>query len=647
MFLNSKFFRWAMPALNAAALCTLVACAGKTTHAQTANYVATPDPATAGSVESAAIPAAKPDQAGIPSNVKRTNRVFTTVSGIDDRAIRVNALSAIELRGLKRKQSASEAQIRRLYKRAPKQIMVALEPFGYYQAKITPTLALVGEKFLANFAVDLGPRTRIKSVNFKLDGPAELDLSVTKAWRKIALKAGDPLDHTRYEAAKNEVQRVLLQRGYLDAELIDHRIDVSRTNATASVFLTWKTGVRYALGETKFSGGQFSDEFLARYVSYDVGDLYTQTRLLNLQQRLVDADYFSVVEISPETDAAANGIVPISVELVPAKRSIYTYGVSFGTDSGAGVKGGLERRWVNDRGHKFRSGAEVSQRLKVLAASYEIPLPDKARTTYALNLSYRDQQTDTSRAKLTKLGIARSREWKGWQQTYALSWLRGDFEIGGELGASTLLYPEIILYKREADDLLYPREGYAATINARAGAKGVLSDTSFANASIDARYIHSLADNQRLLARGTLGAVYAQDFNALPPELRFFAGGDRSIRGYNYQELGPLNGLNKVRGGKYLAVLSGEYEYAFNDTWALAGFADVGNAFDSSAVSASGDSSSGAGGGSINTNSSIKKSVGAGLRWRSPVGIVRIDFAFAIDEPASPLKLHLVIGPDL
>lgn len=630
MLSNSKIFCWLRAASHAFALCALAACAGKATHEHSGTYIAPPEPASGTTTTGAKADSAA--NAAPPSNLKRTNRVFTTVTGIEDRALRVNALSAIELRGLKRKQSASEAQIRRLYKRAPKQIMVALEPFGYYQAKITSTLALVSEKYLANFAVDLGRRTVIRSVNFKLDGPAELDVSVSKAWRKIALKPGEPLDHARYEAAKNEVQRALLQRGYLDAELVEHRVDVSRANATAEVFLTWKTGVRYALGETKFSGGQFSPEFLARYVSYDVGDLYTQTRLLNLQQRLVDADYFSVVEIAPETDAAANGIVPISVELVPAKRSIYTYGVSFGTDSGAGVKGGLERRWVNDRGHKFRSGAEVSQRLKVLAASYEIPLPDKARTTYALNLSYRDQQTDTSRAKLTKLGVARSREWKGWQQTYALSWLKGDFEIGGEFGSSTLLYPEIILYKREADDLLYPREGYAATVNARAGIKGLLSDTSFANASIDARYIHSLADNQRLLARGTFGAVYAQDFNQLPPELRFFAGGDRSIRGYDYQELGPLNGLNKVRGGKYLAVLSGEYEYAFNDTWALAGFADVGNAFDATARAS----------GSI-----VKKSVGTGIRWRSPVGIVRIDFAFAIDEPKSPLKLHLVIGPDL
>jgi translocation and assembly module TamA len=556
----------------------------------------------------------------------RVNRVFTKINGIDDRAIRVAALKGIELRGLKRKASATEAQIRRLFKRAPKQIAAGLEPFGYYQPVIKDSLTLNGDRYNAFFEVDLGKRTQITAVNFKIEGPAELDERVNKAWRKIAIKVGEPLDHARYEAAKNEVQRALLSRGYLDYELIEHRIDVSRKNATAEVFLKWQSGARYALGETRFNGGQFDEAFLSRYLTYDVGDLYTQSRLLTLQQRLVDADYFSVVEIAPEMEEAKDGTVPISIDLVPAKRSVYTYGLSFGTDSGAGVRAGLERRWVNQRGHKLRTSAEASQRLKTAVASYDIPMPDRARTTYSINAAYRDQETDTARSKLTRLGVARTRDWKGWQETYALSWLSGDFEVGRQFGSSTLFYPELILYKRNADDFLYPREGYALTINARAGSDSILSDTSFANASIEGKYITSLNDQTRLLARVALGALYAKDFDKLPPELRFFAGGDRSIRGYGYQELGPLNNANEVRGGKYLAVISGEYEYSFNDTWGVAGFGDIGNAFDSN-------------------GSDAKPSVGAGLRWRSPVGLVRVDVAYALDE--KEIRPHLIIGPDL
>jgi translocation and assembly module TamA len=567
-----------------------------------------------------------PEPVAATGEKARVNRVFTKINGIDDRTIRVAALKGIELRGLKRKANATDAQIRRLFKRAPKQIAVGLEPFGYYQPTIKESLTLNGDRYNAFFDVDLGKRTQISAVNFKIEGPAEMDERVNKAWRKIALKVGEPLDHARYEAAKNEIQRALLSRGYLDYELLEHRIDVSRQNAKAEVFLKWQSGVRYALGETRFNGAQFDQAFLSRYLTYEPGDLYTQSRLLTLQQRLVDADYFSVVEIAPEMEEAKEGTVPISIDLVPAKRSIYTYGVSFGTDSGAGVRAGLERRWVNQRGHKLRTGAEASQRLKTAVASYDIPLPDRARTTYSINAAYRDQETDTTRSKLSRLGIARSREWKEWQQTYALSWLSGDFEVGKTPGSSTLLYPELILYKRKADDFLYPREGYALTINARAGSDSILSDTSFFNASIEAKYITSLNDQTRLLGRVSLGALYAGEFDKLPPELRFFAGGDRSIRGYGYQELGPLDAASQVRGGKYLAVVSGEYEHSFNDTWGMAAFGDVGNAFDSG-------------------GSNVKPSVGAGLRWRSPVGLVRVDVAYALDE--KEFRPHLIIGPDL
>jgi translocation and assembly module TamA len=562
-----------------------------------------------------------------PVSVTKKSRVFVKIDGVDDKALRNVLLKAIELRAIRKKTDSTEAQIRRLYRRAPAQITTALEPFGYYQAKVVPSLSRKTEQYRAVFAVALGSRTVLESVDFKISGAAELDKTVAAAWRKTSLKPQAFLDHGQYETAKGEVQRALMGRGYLDAELVEHRIEIERAESKARVILKWESGERYAISGTQFTGAQFDPAFLQRYIAYEPGDLYTQKKLLELQQRLVDADYFSVVEVAPETDDAKDGSVPISVVLAPAKRSIYSYGLSFGTDSGAGVRGGLERRWVNDRGHKFRSAAEVSQRFKAAALSYEMPQPDRNRTNYAVNLSYRDETTDTSRSQVSKIGFARTREWKGWQQTYAIQGLQGDFIVGGEAGSTTLIYPEMLWYRREADDLVYPTEGYALTLNARAGSKALLSDASFASASAEGKYITSLNEQSRILARVSAGALYTNDFARMPPELRYFAGGDRSLRGFGYQELGPLNDAGKVRGGKYLAVISGEYERKLSDSWAAAVFTDVGNAFD--------------------RDSKVEIALGAGIRWRSPVGLVRLDFAAALDTPSDPFRVHLIIGPDL
>jgi translocation and assembly module TamA len=609
-------------------VCLLAACGGcaslrkQSTGASTANddakAVTSNKPASTGAAVSTTT-----------ANSKTPSKIITKLLGIDDKATRSAVLRAIELRSFRKREVVTEAQVQRLFDRAPKQIEQALEPFGYYNAKVVSALRLDGSKWRAQFDVQLGPRVIIKTVNFQIDGPAGLDERVARSWRKLALKTGEPLDHARYELAKNDLQRVLLERGYLDADLLEHRVEVSRAESTAVIVLKWQSGVRYAYGTVQFTGAQFSPAFMERYVNFSGDDFYTQKRLLDLQEKLLATDYFSSVEIAPETEELADGKVPISIILTPAKRSVYTYGVNVGTDSGFGVRGALERRWVNDRGHKFRSGVDYSQRLKAGTLSYDIPMPDKARTTYGLNLSYRDEKNDILEARLMGVALRRTKEWKLWQQTLAINWLNGDFEVGGEEGNSTLFYPELIMYRRNADDLLYPRDGYSVTLNARGGGKGLLSDTSFANVSGELRYIKGIGEKSRLLTRAAFGALWTEDFQRLPPELRFFAGGDRSIRGYRYQDLAPVNASNRVRGGRYLAVASGEYEYAWNDQYAVAAFVDVGNAFDSF------------------TNLDSKIGAGLGLRWRSPVGVVRLDVGFALDEPSKPARLHLVIGPDL
>jgi translocation and assembly module TamA len=121
------------------------------------------------------------------------------------------------------------------------------------------------------------------------------------------------------------------------------------------------------------------------------------------------------------------------------------------------------------------------------------------------------------------------------------------------------------------------------------------------------------------------------DFDKLPPELRFFAGGDRSIRGYGFQTIGPQNENGLVVGGRYLAVASAEYEYYFTRNWGIATFVDAGDAF------------------STFGNFRTRIGSGLGLRWRSPVGMLRADIGTPVHDPdgKTGIELHLVIGPDL
>ncbi len=559
-------------------------------------------------------------------------RVSVQLEGIDGE-LRTAALAALEISQYTNR-DVSPAQARRLYRRAERQLQQALEPYGYFNAKVSGELSERGSDFIALLRLDIGPPVIVNEVNLAIAGDVAGIRSIDMARAAFAPRRKQPLDQVEYERSKAAIHAALFGAGFLDAKLDVHRVEVSRASNSAVIHLEWNAGERYRFGETRFEGGQFPDEFMQRYVPWDASEHYSQDELLLFQQRLVDANYFAIAQVQPDTDKAANGVVPISVLLAPAKRTVYTGGVFIGTDTGPGIRGGVERRWVNRRGHKLKFETILAQRLKTLSTLYQIPLPGNDNHSLNFGVAYRDENTDTSQSKTLRLAATDSRVWHGWTRSIGLQFLTGDFKVAEQKGTTTLLYPEISYTKKDADNPAFPRRGWSLTLAARAGQEGLLSDTSFAQVTADAKWIRGLSENGRFIARGTLGYTQVEAFDKLPPELRFFAGGDRSIRGYAFQTVGPralFPGQDdpQVIGGEQIAVLSAEYEYYFSEKWGAAAFVDTGDAF--------------SGG-----NFDLKVGAGFGARWRSPVGLVRVDLGTPIGDPyASGIELHIMIGPDL
>src|SRR5690606_10323300 len=203
-------------------------------------------------------------------------------------------------------------------------------------------------------------------------------------------------------------------QGYLQAKLQASRVDVHVDDNAADITLHWTTGPRYRMGETRFEGAQFPDDFMRRFVQHREGDFYDSDALLKLQRRLIDADYFGFVAVSPSLQDAVGDVVPITVQVAPAPRNVYLGGLSIGTDSGFGVRGSVNRRWVNQRGHKANVEAEVSQRLTAAAANYEIFWPGEALRSLNIGATHRREQTDTSESDTTSVFAMENRLWRGW-----------------------------------------------------------------------------------------------------------------------------------------------------------------------------------------------------------------------------------------
>lgn len=562
----------------------------------------------------------------VPAGALQAAQVSVEVQGLPE-ALETAARSALELTHYVQR-DVSETQVRRLFSRGEQQIQAALEPFGYYHASVRGELTHTQDVFKALFTVQPGERVRVAAANVRVNGVAAELGEIKAALDAFEPGVGDPLEHAAYESSKTRIDTALRSAGFLDAHLLEHRVAVTRATNTARIDLVWDSGMRYRLGEVRYSPSQFQDGFLQRYVPWQAGDDYSTAKLLGLQQRLVDADYFSSVAVQPLIDQKEGDTVPVEVLVVPAKRTVYTAGVYMSTDTGPGVRLGMDRRWVNRRGHKFRADLEYSQRLQSIGTTYQIPRPGPDNRSYNIGAAYRDEETDTSRSRMLRLAANDSRDWRGYTRTLGLQYLAGDYEIAGERRNSSLLFAEGVLSRKKADDFFFTWHGSSLALGLRGAPETPLSDTTFLQASADAKWIRRITEDGRALLRAGLGAMLVDDFDALPPELRFFAGGDRTVRGFAYEEIGETNASGGVIGGKYLAYAGIEYEHYFLPQWGAAAFTDAGDAFSS--------------------NFDVNVSVGIGLRWKSPVGLVRLDFAKpVVTDLDDGFRIHVIIGPDL
>jgi translocation and assembly module TamA len=460
---------------------------------------------------------------------------------------------------------------------------------------------------------------------------------VAAAVADFAPKVGERLDHSTYEASKAVIDTSLRGAGFLDAKFTRRRVTVVPEEHSAKVDLQWESGPRYKFGDVRFAGdAPFPEEFLQQFVSWREGAFFNSEQVLNLQQRLVDADYFELVSVQPAFDEKKDGTVPIDVLLKRDERTVYSGEVYYSTDFGAGIRLGAERRWLNNKGHKADVKVEYSERLQEAGLHYKIPQPGRDDRSYDFGVGYRDETTDVTRSQNFQLAATRSeKRWHGFTRTMGLKFLTGDFELGEdednlEYGNSTLLFAEGTLSRRRLNDRLTPRKGYVLELGTRFASEAVVSDTDFVQGFGRITWLMPQGERGRFKLRGEVGAMTVGDFDALPPELRFYAGGDRSLRGFDYHEIGEMNENGNIVGGKFLAVASGEYEYYFNENWGAGVFVDVGDAFSDS----------------FNAN----VGVGLGARWRSPLGPIRVDVGFPVKSNVpteNSWRVHILLGPDI
>ena len=522
----------------------------------------------------------------------------------------------------------TESNVRRLHRLATKEIGEALQPFGYYEPVVQAQLLHDGDTWRALYQVDTGPLTRIDLVDIKISGAGQTQDSILEARQATRLQAGEQLLHSDYETTKQALLQAALAAGYLDARYQRAELRILKAQHRAQIHLLLDTGPRYFFGPISIEQDILDPDFVQQYVHIEQGAPFNTDALLELQLALSDSGYFSQVEVTPRRAAATDFHVPVVITTKPSRPRRYAFGLGYGTDTGPRLSMVTEFRRINRRGHRIFADIRLSDILQSVGAQYKIPIGNLVsdRLIFSSRADFETIADDGSSDRYT-LGISRNEEWGQLQRRLYMNYQHEDFSLGEDDRVVDFFIPGFTLSQLRANDILFPRRGYSWNVDLRS-APGLISDTSFARIELAGQRIFPLGDRGRLLLRSRLGALSVEDFSLLPTTERFFAGGDQSVRGYGYQKLAPEDDSGEVVGGQYLAVGSIELDYLFVGDFGAALFVDSGNAADEFLPS-------------------LKTGAGIGFRWRSPVGMLRIDIAHPFDDPDDNYRLHITLGPIL
>lgn len=521
----------------------------------------------------------------------------------------------------------SESLIRRLHAMAPDDIRRALEPFGHYAPRIDGELIETQALWIARYRIDPGVPVRIGGIRIGITGAAEDDPAFTRWRERFPIAEGDILDHRVYEHAKQSLTRLARERGYFDGELTSQRVTVDLEAYEAVVELAFASGPRYLFGEVAMEHDKFSPDFLRRFRRFEPGDPYDANKLLALRRDLADADYFDRADVLSVVERAEDLRVPIEVDLDPKADNRYSAGVGYSTDTGPRARVGYERRRANRYGHRWSLSAQQSEIESSVIARYRVPL-GKPRTDYlTYSAVWLDEDTDTVERTTTSVGADVTQQIGPWLRTTGVVFEEERYRVDIQ-NDSSLVIPHIRFQRLGAVTRVDPDRGWIVTLGVRGAWDEVFSDTSFIQPRADGKLILPITPRSRLLLRGSAAFSWVPEFQELPVSQRFFAGGDRSIRGFAYESLGPRNEDGVVIGGRHLLVASAELERHLRGRMAGAVFIDAGNAFTGSTFE-------------------VEQGAGVGLRWSTPIGAIRVDVAHALTGPGNAWRLHLTFGPDL
>ena len=500
-------------------------------------------------------------------------------------------------------------------------IDTALQPYGYYHSTFESTVT--NDDHL-KLEVVAGEPVRINTLDIRLDGAAAFDEEFLALLAQTPLQLGTVLNHQSYDALKSKLLSLAMRKGYFDAQFSVARMEVTPDHNLANIQLYLNSGDRYQFGEVTLHNNQIESSRTKGLATFEEGQAYEAHLVSEYQARLIETGWYRDVVLAPNFNGGTKSDqVPIDIYLTPNSKHIAQVGAGYSTNIGA--RGSLRwlQPWYNEQGHSFESKLEISEPEQSLLLGYKIPERDVINDYYGVR--FEAKHTDYLDT-LSVLGdLTFEKHWRlddDWQSTVFLKYLYENYQQASDSNETQLTMPGIeFLYEPSREDITRVQHRHLYSV--AYSSSNLLSDSQVLRIEGTSQLKWAIADNHRVLMRSYLGANFADSIEDVPSSLRFFAGGDNSIRGYKYNSISPKDEAGELTGGRFAATLGLDYQARlYGSLWGGV-FYDVGDVF--------------------NESSQWKQGAGLSLEWNSKWLPIKLDIAKG-KQSEDDYRLHLSFG---
>ncbi len=543
-------------------------------------------------------------------------------------ALRAALEQGLDLARWQRLADARQAQLGALRLQLARQTRQLLEALGYFSSRVQVALQGGAASPRVVVRVEPGPPTRVAQVKVRVRGPQgqpmpTMQQALLRDWK---LPVGKVFVSAQWRQAKADALLHLSTRRYAAARLVSSRALVDPARQQARLYVDFDSGPSYRFGVLRVQGlHRYPESVVRNLVAWRPGEVYSQTRLLQLQARLQNTRYFRYATVAAPLADAQGDELPVLVDV--AEQRAQKLGLGIGYSSNTRARTQFDYSNLDLFGRAWRLDSQI--KLETLQQSFHVGLafpqrPDGSDYSLGVQIQHADIQGLTTRSQT--LGLQRQRTRGIFETAESLQFINEQQQIsGGSVSSDTALVPGLRWTRRGLDSSLDPTRGSLLELQLAAGLRSLLSAQDFLRIDLHGLQYVWLTKTNQLILRGEIGKVFSASAQGIPQQELFRAGGVGSVRGYAYQSLGVEQG-GAVVGGRALLTASVEAVHWLLPRWGAALFVDAGNAADSFQAL------------------HPVLGYGVGLRWRSPAGLLSINLAHGRATGATQLEFNVGVS---